>query len=155
MPGAGAFVRRSYARTMPVVTPPFPTASWARRVLALIVDWLVCTLVVIGFVGLEAYTAPGSQASFAVLGLYVLESAALTWLAGGSFGKLATRLRVVWATGGTRPMNPFRLLLRQVLVALVVPPLIFRGDGRGLHDLAAGTCTITLDTYRGLGRPRV
>ncbi len=139
---------------MPVQTPPFPTASWGRRVLALVVDWFACTLAVIGVVGLDAYSEPGSTASFAVLGVYVVETALLTWLAGGSFGKLVTRLRVVWASGGTRPMNPLRLLLRQVLVVLVVPPLVFRPDGRGLHDLAAGTCTITLDTYRHLGAGR-
>lgn len=137
---------------MPVVTPPFPTASWPRRILALVVDWLVCTLAVVALVGLRDYTEPGSRASVLVLGLYVVESTLLTWALGGSFGKLVTRLRVVWATGGTRPMNPLRLLLRQVLVALVIPPLVYRGDGRGLHDLAAGTCTITLDTYRRLGR---
>ncbi len=136
---------------MAVDSPPFPTAPWGRRILALVVDWLACTLVVVGVVGLAAYTAPGSRASFLVLGLYVVESALLTWLAGGSFGKLVTRLRVVWAGGGSRPMNPVRLLLRQVLVALVVPPLVWKPDGRGLHDLAAGTCTITLGTYRALG----
>ena len=131
----------------------FPTASWPRRVLALAVDWLACTAVVVLVVGLESYTSPGSKASFAVLGLYVVESALLTWLAGGSFGKLATRLRVVWAAGGTRPMNPLRLLARQLLVALVIPPLVFRPDGRGLHDVTSGTVTVTLATYRQLGQP--
>ena len=133
--------------------PSFPTASWGRRILALAVDWLACTAVVVLVVGLEAYTAPGSRASFAVLGVYVAESALLTWLVGGSFGKLVTRLRVVWAAGGTRPMNPLRLLVRQLLVALVVPPLVFRPDGRGLHDVASGTATVTLATYRQLGQP--
>lgn len=139
---------------MAVATPPFPTASWGRRVLALLVDWLASTAVVVGVIGLEAYTSPGGLGSFYVLGVFVLESALLTWLAGGSFGKLATRLRVVWASGGTRPMNPVRLLARQALIALVIPPLVFRPDGRGLHDLMAGTCTITLDTYRALGAAR-
>ncbi len=133
-----------------VASPPFPTASWGRRILALVVDWFACTLVVIVVGGLDTYTEPGSPAPFWVLGTYVIEAALLTWLAGGSFGKLATRLRVVWASGGTRPMNPLRLLLRQVLVALVIPPLVYRSDGRGLHDLSAGTCTITLQTYRSL-----
>ena len=139
---------------MAVATPPFPTASWGRRILALVVDWLASTAVVVGVVGLESYTSPGGGGSFYVLGVYVAESALLTWLAGGSFGKLATRLRVVWAGGGTRPMNPLRLLARQLLIAVVIPPLVFRPDGRGLHDLMAGTCTITLQTYRGLGAAR-
>lgn len=139
---------------VPADSPPFPTASWGRRVLALVVDWTACTGVVVGVIGLDAYTRPGGYASFVVLGLYVVQSALLTWLVGGSFGKLVTRLRVVWIGGGTRPMNPLRLLLRQVLVALVVPPLVFRPDGRGLHDLVAGTCTITLDVYRALAAAR-
>ena len=36
------------------------------------------------------------------------------------------------------------------MVALVIPPLVYRPDGRGLHDLVAGTVTVTLDTFRSL-----
>ena len=82
-----------------------------------------------------------------------LETALFTWLLGGSFGKLATRLRVVPADGRLRPLNPLKILARQVLIALVIPPLVFRPDGRGLHDLFAGTATVTLDTYRSLSGP--
>jgi uncharacterized RDD family membrane protein YckC len=57
---------------------------------------------------------------------------------------------VVQVDGRLRPMNPVRLLARQVLVALVIPPLVFRPDGRGLHDMFAGTATVTLDTQRSL-----
>ena len=38
-------------------------------------------------------------------------------------------------------MSLLRCVLRQVLVAVVVPPLVFRPDGRGLHDMAAGSRT--------------
>jgi uncharacterized RDD family membrane protein YckC len=34
-------------------------------------------------------------------------------------------------------------------VALVIPPLVFKPDGRGLHDLASGTVCVTLQTARG------
>ena len=127
---------------------PFETASWARRLLALVVDWVACTLVVIAFVGIEAYSEPGGADQFLIVGVYVVESAAFTWLLGGSFGKLATRLRVLPAEGPYRALNPFVLLVRQVLVALVIPPLVFRTDGRGLHDLMAHTATVTLGTFR-------
>ncbi len=130
--------------------PQLVTASWGRRVLALAVDWAVCTLVVVAFIGTDRYAEQGSGASFLVLGVYVLESALFTWLLAGSFGKLLTGLRVVQASGSWRPINPLRLLLRQVLVALVIPPLVFRADGRGLHDLMAGTATVTKDTYVSL-----
>ncbi|MBC9733428.1 RDD family protein [Nocardioides marmotae] len=132
--------------------PSFETASWARRIAALAVDWFASTLVVIAFIGLEDYTATGSPAPAYVLLVYVVESALLTWAVGGSFGKIATRLRVVRVDLSTRPLNPLVLLARQVAIALVIPPLVYRPDGRGLHDMLAGTATVTLDVYRTLGR---
>ncbi len=132
-----------------MLTPDFETASWGRRILALFVDWAASTLVVIALLGLDDYS-DSSASGFYVLLVYVIEAALFTWLVGGSFGKVATRLRVVPTDGRLRPLNPLRLLARQVLVALVIPPLVFRSDGRGLHDLFAGTATVTLDTYRSL-----
>lgn len=126
----------------------FPTASWTRRALALLVDWLASTLVVVFFVGWHDYATPGGPEQFYVLVAYVVESALLTALAGGSFGKLATRLRTVRVDGDPRPLDLLRSLARQIMVAVVIPPLIFRPDGRGLHDIAAGSATVTLDTFR-------
>ncbi|RHW26169.1 RDD family protein [Nocardioides immobilis] len=132
----------------PASTVPFPTASWGRRILALFVDWAASTLVVLAFVGLDEYGEPGSPAQLYTLGVFVLEAALFTWLLGGSFGKLVTGLRVVPAVGRGRLSNPLPLLGRQVAIALVIPPLVFRSDGRGLHDILAGTATVTMDTYR-------
>lgn len=135
-----------------MLTPEFETASWMRRILALFVDWAASTLVVIALVGLDDYSESSASGVY-VLVVYVVESALFTWLMGGSFGKLATRLRVVPVVGRRHPLNPLRLLARQVMVALVIPPLVFRPDGRGLHDLFAGTATVTLDTYQSLSGP--
>ena len=128
----------------------FETTSWARRALALLVDWLASTLVVILLVGLEEYARPGGTASAYVLLVFVAENAVLTALAGGSFGKVATRLRVVRADGDPRPIGLLQAVLRSVLVALVIPPLVYRPDGRGLHDVAAGSATVDLQTWRRL-----
>jgi hypothetical protein len=32
----------------------------------------------------------------------------------------------------------------------VVPPLVYRPDGRGLHDVAVGSATVDLQTWRAL-----
>lgn len=130
--------------------PAFATASWGRRIAALVVDWMVCTLVVIAVVGLDSYAAPGSSAQWYTLGAYVGESALLTWLVGGSFGKLVVGLRVVPADGRLMFINPLRILARQVAIVLVVPPLVFRPDGRGLHDLMARTATVSKGTFDDL-----
>lgn len=134
----------------PASTVPFPTASWGRRILALFVDWAASTLVVLAFVGLDEYGEPGSPAQLYTLVVFVLEAALFTWLLGGSFGKLVTGLRVVPAAGRGRLSNPLPLLGRQVAIALVIPPLVFRPDGRGLHDIAAGSAVVTIQTFRHL-----
>lgn len=122
---------------------PYETASWGRRVLALIVDWFACVAVVSLFT--PVFGTTGGPGSTYTLVLFVLESAVLTCTVGGSFGKMVTRLRVVRIDNGGR-LDPLRSLARSILVALVIPPLVFRPDRRGLHDMAAGTATVTLQT---------
>jgi uncharacterized RDD family membrane protein YckC len=126
-----------------VPSPPIETASWGRRIIALLVDWFASTLVVVVVLG-PAGWSENRASSFYTLLVFALESAVLTAVAGGSFGKLATRLRVVRNDGSGRPVDLMRSLLRQVMVCLVIPPLVFRPDGRGLHDLAAGSVTVTI-----------
>ena len=122
------------------------TASWLRRILALFVDWFASTLVVIGLIGPGGWSED-PYAGFYVLGVFALENTVLTAFAGGSFGKLATRLRVVQVNGDPRPIDPIRALLRSLMICVVVPPLVFRPDGRGLHDMAVGSATVTLEEY--------
>lgn len=116
-------------------------ASWKRRFLALLVDWLTCLAVVEGLVAVGILA--GNPNGFGTLALFVLESALFTALAGGSFGKLATRLRVVRHDGSGRPVSLLRALVRSALVGLLLPPLLSYDD-RGLHDVAAGTRTVAL-----------
>jgi uncharacterized RDD family membrane protein YckC len=126
------------------------TATWARRILALVVDWSASTFVVILLLGGVDEWSGSRSAGFYVLAVFVLESAVFTALSGGSFGQVATRLRVVRENGDPRPLGPLQALLRQVLIALVIPPLVYRPDGRGLHDVAAGSAVVTIEAYRAL-----
>ena len=123
------------------VTPELESASWGRRILALFVDWITCLAVVEGLVA--AGVLGGNPNGLGTLALFVVESALFTALAGGSFGKLATRIRVVRRDGSGQPPSLLRALLRSVLVALLIPPLL-TFDGRGLHDVAAGTRSVTI-----------
>lgn len=135
-----------FGSTLTVVTaaaPVLETASWGRRVLALIVDWVASSFVVILFMGWSDYARTGSPGGLYVLLVFVVESALLTATVGGSFGKVATRLRVVRVDGGGN-VDLLRSLGRAVAVALVIPPLVFRPDRRGLHDILAGSATVPL-----------
>jgi uncharacterized RDD family membrane protein YckC len=112
-------------------------ASWSRRIVALIIDWAASTLVTIGVVGPGNY-ANDPNAGWIVLGVFAVEVAVLTTLAGGSFGQLLAGVRVLTTEG--RSLSLLKALARTLLICAVVPPLIFRPDsGRGLHDLWTGS----------------
>jgi uncharacterized RDD family membrane protein YckC len=117
------------------------TASWPRRILALFVDWTACNLVLVAVMGAQGWSDSRATGLYTT-GLFILESTVLTALVGGSFGKLVTRLRVVRVDGSGRPLDLLHSLLRVVLICLVVPPLVYKPDGRGLHDLAVGSATV-------------
>jgi uncharacterized RDD family membrane protein YckC len=138
---------------VPAVELPFETASWGHRILALVIDWFASNLVVVAILGPSGWsTSRGS--GFYAMGVFVVESAFFMALLGGSFGQLATRLRVIRVDGSRRPLTLLRALARQVLVCLVIPPIVFRPDGRGLHDLACGSATVPLVVLRLPGPQR-
>lgn len=126
--------------TGPAATPE--PASWGRRLLALLIDWFAVYAVVAYAAGGVDEIAGNGPANAWLLGVFVLECTVLVWLLGGSFGQLVTRLRV--ATMNGKRIDPLRSALRAILVALVIPPLVFKADGRGLHDLVAKTQVVRL-----------
>ena len=117
---------------------PRSVASWGRRLVALFLDWLPSLLVanlVSGYADLSR-----DQATFVPLLVFWLETAFFVTLTGASFGQLAMQLRVARLDGTGVPL--LTSLLRSLLVCLVIPPLVFNRDNRGLHDLAARTIVI-------------
>ena len=114
-------------------------ASWGARIGARIIDWAACMAVAVGFFGTAVITGSGWRA-WMILTVFFVESALLSWLAGGSFGQLLSRIAVVRLD--VRPLGLPRALLRALLVSLALPALIISTDRRGLHDLAVGTVVI-------------
>ena len=72
--------------------------------------------------------------------MFLLEVTLFTAVAGASFGQLAVRMLVVRLDG--RPVTVLHALVRTLLICLVIPPVVFNRDNRGLHDLAVGTVTV-------------
>jgi uncharacterized RDD family membrane protein YckC len=114
-------------------------ASWRRRILALCVDWVACLLVAGGATGGAALSSQGWQAWVPML-VFLVEASVLTPLVGGSFGQVLARVAVVRLDG--RPVSLLAAVVRTTLICLVVPPLIYNPDKRGLHDLLVGTLTV-------------
>ena len=74
--------------------------------------------------------------------IFFVEVAVLTALMGSSFGQRIMGIRIVSVTHGR--LDPLRAVLRTLLLCLVVPPLIFDRDQRGLHDRAAGSVAVRM-----------
>jgi uncharacterized RDD family membrane protein YckC len=113
-------------------------ASWLSRFGALLIDWFA-SMFVASIIARESMWS-ADAAKWPVMAVFAAELALFTALAGGSFGQIVLRLAVVRLDG--KPVNLLQALLRSVLICLVVPPLVFNRDNRGLHDLAAGTLVV-------------
>jgi len=116
--------------------------GWGRRLAALCVDWIASMLV-------ARLVYPGDALGqggygWVVLLIFVLESSLFIWTVQASFGQRLLGLRVVSVTptGVTERTGLPRALLRQVLVGLLIPAVIYNRDRRGLQDLAARTVVV-------------
>jgi RDD family len=114
---------------------PGSMATLGRRVVALFIDWVAAMIISRALVA----TPETVLEQFATLGVFALEVTVLTWLWGSSFGQRLVGLRVV---GRTRRLGLVAATLRTVLICIVIPPLIWDADGRGLHDRAVDSVVI-------------
>jgi hypothetical protein len=109
-----------------------------RRVLALLLDWFAAILVtLLLFPGL---TYGDSDFSLVVLAVFAAEVWLLTWLTGSSFGQRILRLQVTGVDGNQLRAIP--AAIRTALICLVIPPLVWDRDTRGLQDKAAKSACV-------------
>ncbi len=114
-------------------------AGWGRRLLALLIDWVLSLFAVAAFLGSDVWTGRGT-AQWAPLVVFAFEAWILTTLVGGSAGQLVVGVRVRRTSG--EPLDIFRALLRTLLICLVIPPLVYNPDQQGLHDLAVDSIAL-------------
>jgi uncharacterized RDD family membrane protein YckC len=114
-------------------TRPEP-AGGGRRLIALLIDWVLCLLVA------SLYANPNRVAWPPVVLLIVIDTVFLG-LFGQTPGMRLARIRcVAYLDGGA--IGLLRGLYRAVLLALLIPALIADSEGRGLHDKAADSIVI-------------
>lgn len=112
---------------------PRSVAGMGRRVLALLVDWLLCLLIA------QAFFRGGDVTVFTLL-IFAAEVYLLTALTGFTVGKRVFGIRVARLDG--KPVGFLWALVRTLLLLAVVPALVTDRDLRGLHDRAANTIVI-------------
>ncbi|MFE2170909.1 RDD family protein [Streptomyces sp. NPDC059447] len=103
-------------------------ARFGRRLGAVALDWVGCQLIAYGLITGGNLTAAGNW----TLALFVSLSILTVGTVGSTPGKRLLGLRVVSENGGRLGIG--RVILRTLLLAVVIPALIWDRDGRGLHD---------------------
>ncbi|HEY2556658.1 MAG TPA: RDD family protein, partial [Diaminobutyricibacter sp.] len=80
--------------------------------------------------------------AWANLGIFVVMQIVFIPTIGGSIGHRLLGLRLVALKGGW--IGLWRPVVRTLLLALVVPALVWDSDQRGFHDKIAGTVLLRL-----------
>ncbi|KAA9149007.1 RDD family protein [Microbacterium lushaniae] len=106
-------------------------APLGRRVLAIIVDWTCAVVISIAFF---SYDALATSTIFVIVQILFIPTI------GGSPGHRLFGMRVQRVPSGWPGL--WRPVVRSVLLALVIPAVIWDADNRGLHDKAAGTVLV-------------
>lgn len=111
---------------------PRSVARMGRRLAALCLDWLLCTLIAVGLLGSQYWT----------IVVFAIEVYLLTAVSGFTVGKRLVGIRVARLDG--KPIGFLWALVRTLLLLTVIAPLVTDGDLRGLHDRAANTVVIRI-----------
>ncbi len=114
-------------------------AGFGRRLAALALDWGLAYLIAALLTGGDALSDP--TFSWRVLGIWYLLTAVPVAVFGASAGQVLLGIRVA-VLGSAAVVGVPRALLRTLLIAVVVPPLVRDADGRGWHDRAARTVVV-------------
>jgi hypothetical protein len=110
---------------------PGAAAGFGSRTLAIVIDWLPCA------VAAQLLT---TNPAFSALALFAAVTALSIGVAGRTVGHAVAGLRVALLDGRRAGLGA--AVIRTVLLCLLIPPVVYNIDGRGLHDRAAGTIVL-------------
>jgi uncharacterized RDD family membrane protein YckC len=104
-----------------------PEASLGRRLIALVIDWMMCRLIA----GLLS-PALFFENTFSTLFIFFIEVALFTIAFQASAGQRIMGIRILTYPDQLR-VAPQKIVLRTLLICLVIPAVL-TSKGRALHD---------------------
>jgi len=110
-----------------------PLAPLGRRIIALVLDWLMSLAISAGFFG---------NNELVTLGLFALMSIILISTIGGTVGHVAVGIGVRRIDGSAPGL--LKAVGRTALLCLVLPGVFTVPDGRSYHDALMGTTVTTV-----------
>lgn len=117
---------------------PGSIARTGPRAIALVIDWALCSLIAAGLLGFS-WGEPGAG-SFKPLLVFVIENILLVGTLGMTVGHRIMGLMVLRVDGERAGLVP--ATIRTLLLALVLPAVIWDKDERGFHDRIAHTMIV-------------
>lgn len=117
---------------------PGSIAGLFPRMLALLIDWLVCYALA-WFI--TPYTTWLGDTATATLLLFVVWRVVSVWLFAQTPGHAVVGIGVA-RIDETAPVGLWRSAVRTLLTVFLFPPIIQDTDSRGMHDRATGTAVI-------------
>lgn len=118
-----------------------------RRLVGVFLDWLLSLLISAAFFPARAFEPDTATTiervllaghPMATLGIFALQHLVLVATVGNTIGHRLVAVRVVREDGAPY-VGLVKALVRTLLLALVIPAVVWDGESRGLHDVAAGT----------------
>lgn len=113
---------------------PGSLARLGPRVVAVVIDWLICSVIAAGFLG---YRFGADGRSWTPLLVFFVENVLLVGTLGSTVGHRLVGLHVSRLSGAAA--GPGAALIRSALLCLFIPAVVWDKDGRGMHDRLAGT----------------
>ena len=120
-------------------------APMGRRLLALVIDWLLCYVIASSIVRHNVFTVTDAHyqdANLLALLIFAVEVYLLTAISGLTVGKRLLGIRTI-RTNGSAPGFKWAAL-RTALLLCVIPACLSDRDLRGLHDRAADTIVVRI-----------
>ena len=119
------------------IDPRYPRVSQGRRMLGVLIDWLMSYSIAIGF-----FVEFGEPSMGAVVFLiFTVQYLIFTALGGATPGHRITGLKVVrFSDGGMA--TPIQALIRTGLLILIITAITFDQNGRGINERLSNTVLV-------------
>ena len=119
------------------IDPRYPRVSQGRRMLGVLIDWLMSYAIAIGF-----FVEFGQSSMGAVVFLiFTVQYLIFTMLGGATPGHRIMGLKVVRFSDGGMP-TPAQALIRTGLLVLIITAITFDQNGRGINERLSNTVLV-------------
>ena len=115
----------------------YPRVSQGRRMLGVLIDWLMSYAIAIGFFVEFGESSMGAVVFLIFTAQYLLFAA----LGGATPGHRVVGLKIVRFSDGAMP-TPLQALIRTGLLVLIVTAITFDQNGRGINERLSNTVLI-------------